>query len=67
MKSGKTFTIDIDLLLKKPTSKLVNELLREYYKQAGGECAHEWTTWGAVPSGLARECRLCGAVETKET
>jgi len=67
MKSGRTFTLDIDVLMKKPTSDLVNRLLKEFYKaQGNGDCMHQWSGWCATASGLARECIVCHKTENKD-
>ena len=64
LKGGKTFTLDLGILMKKPTSELVNRLLREFYGKSKGECPHIWSLPSSTPGGLVRECQLCGKTET---
>ena len=67
MKGGRTFTLDIDILMKKPTSKLVNMLLRGHYGNTlDKNCKHDWSGWCETGMGLGRDCRLCGETELRK-
>lgn len=65
MKAGKTFTLELDILKRKPTSSLVNRLLREFYGNNGSACTHDWSNWFATSEGLGRECKICHKIENK--
>ena len=67
MRAGKTFTLDLDILEKKPTSELVNRLLKEFYgSDISKNCPHDWSNWFATSGGLARECKICHKKEEKK-
>ena len=42
-KINKTFSIDVEVADKKPTSKLVNELLKDYYRSKQNMTVHHKT------------------------